>query len=277
MISVGVIDFRVRPLWGGYRALADNGTADRFLWAFRCEKPTSVAQNSVELLLREMDEAGVELAVVPGRQSAATFVANEELMELTRRWPDRFSVFPLFDPLQPEESLEEIKALTLHGPCRGVSIEPGFGNTLRFDAEEYQGLYAFLEERGLPLLSTFSGSITPVIDGTLPGRFHAMARKYPHIPMVAGHGGWPWFQQLCSMAFFTPNIYLVPDLYSVRCPGWEDVRLAADNMLRDRVLFGSSYPLVPVKDAVENARSWELQEDSRRLFFHDNAAALLGL
>lgn len=274
---MGIIDFRVRPLHGGYRAMAQNGTADRFLRAFRCEKPESVVKQSVELLLREMDEAGVELAVVPGRQSAATFVSNGELMELMERYPGRFSVFPLFDPLRPVESLEEIKSLTVHGPCRGVSIEPGFGNTLLFDAEEYQCLYAFLEEAGLPLLTTFSGSITPVIDCTLPGRFHAMARRYPAMNMIAGHGGWPWFRELCSMAFFTNNIYLVPDLYSMHCPGEEDVRAAANYMLRDRILFGSSYPLLPVKDAVENARSWDLLPDAQALFFRENAAGLLKL
>lgn len=272
-----IIDFRVRPLHGGYRAMVENGTADRFLTAFRCEKPESVAKQSVELLLREMDEAGVELAVVPGRQSAVTFVANEELVELTERYPGRFSVFPLFDPLRPVESLEEVRRLTVCGPCQGVSIEPGFGNDLLFDAEEYQCLYAFLEEAGLPLLTTFSGSITPVIDGTLPGRFHAMARRYPSMTMIAGHGGWPWFRELCSMAFFTRNIYLVPDLYSMRCPGEADVRSAANDMLRDRMLFGSSYPLLPVKAAVDNARGWNLMPDARELFFRENAARILKL
>jgi len=28
---MGIIDFRVRLLWGGYRALVQSGTADRFL------------------------------------------------------------------------------------------------------------------------------------------------------------------------------------------------------------------------------------------------------
>jgi len=274
---MGIIDFRVRPLYGGYRALADNGTAERFLTAFRCEPSPSILQRSMELLVREMDEAGVELAVVPGRASPATRVTNEELMEVAQKWPGRFFIFPLYDPMGGEESLEQVKDLVLHGGCRGVSIEPGMGNSLRFDSEAYQPLYRWMNERGTPLLTTFSGSITPVIDQTLPSRFHAMARRYPDMAFIAGHAGWPWLRELFSMAFFTGNIYLLPDLYSFNCPGEEDVRLAADNILRDRMLFGSSYPLLTVGGAVEHVKGWGLREDSQRLLFHDNGAKLLGL
>ncbi|RAZ93232.1 amidohydrolase, partial [Klebsiella oxytoca] len=61
------IDFRIRPLVDGYRAMVANKTTEKFLNAFRCSPPASVKEQSVELLLREMDEAGVDLAVVPGR------------------------------------------------------------------------------------------------------------------------------------------------------------------------------------------------------------------
>lgn len=272
---MGIIDFRVRPLWGGYRALADNGTVEKFLRAFRYEMTPSMVEKSVEGLLREMDEADVELAVVPGRQSENTFVSNEELVHLSERHPGRFAIFPLYNPLHPAESLKEIKDYVLHGPCRGVSIEPGFGNSLLFDSPEYEPLYAFMEQYSLPLLTTFSGSITRVFDMSLPERFHRVAKSYPNMALIAGHGGWPWFRELCCMAFFTPNIYLVPDLYSARCPGEEDVRATAEYMLRDKMLFGSSYPLFPVKAAVEHVRSWNLSEDSRRAVFRENAESIL--
>lgn len=272
---MGIIDFRLRPLVSGYENMVGNGTIDKFLSAFRCEKTPSMRQRSVDLLLKEMDESGVELAVLPGRQSPKTFVPNADLMELYKSHPDRFEVFPLYNPNFPGESLEEIKALVLHGPCRGVSIEPGFGNSCVFDSPEYTPLYELLNSYSLPLMATFSGSITPVLDMTLPEKFHSVARQYPNITMIAGHGGWPWFRELCCMAFFTPNIYLVPDLYSTRCPGENDVRLAAEYMLRDRILFGSSYPLMPIGDAVRNIRAWGLPDDSEKAFFEINARYVL--
>ena len=91
-----------------------------------------------------------------------------------------------------------------------------------------------------------------------------MAKRFPNIPMIAGHGGWPWLREMFCAAFFTANIYLVPDLYSVRCPGQDDVRLAAEYMLRDRMLFGSSYPLVPMDAAVKNVEDWHPYCATRR-------------
>lgn len=68
-----------------------------------------------------MDEAGIEKAVIPGRQSPGTFVDNQELCDLAKQWPGRFIAFPLYDPLRPKESLEEVRRILMDGPGRQVS------------------------------------------------------------------------------------------------------------------------------------------------------------
>lgn len=47
-------------------------------------------------------------------------------------------------------------------------------------------LYALLNEYSVPLMATFSGSITPTMDASLPGRFQAVAKQFPNIPMIGG-------------------------------------------------------------------------------------------
>ena len=130
---MGIIDFRMRPLYGGYLSMAEAGTTDKFLTGLRCQITPSIRECSIELLVKEMDEAGIEKAVIPGRQSPGTFVDNQELCDLAKQWPGRFIPFPLYDPLRPKESLEEVRRILMDGPGGGVTIEPGFGNTLRFD------------------------------------------------------------------------------------------------------------------------------------------------
>ena len=273
---MGIIDFRMHPLFEGYLAMAERGITDKFLAGLRCSPSRSIKERSVELLVEEMDRAGVEKAVVPGRQSPSTYLDNEALCRLARRWPERFIPFPLYDPLRSEESLQEVSGMVLDGPGGGVAIEPGFGNTLRFDDIEYFPLYSFLEKQGIPLMMTFSGSITPTLDCTLPGRLDVVARNYPELKIVVGHGGWPWVRELVCMAFFRRNIYLLPDLYSMASvPGGDDYRLAAAGMLQDRFLFGSSYPLVPLEEAVANVKAWNLPPQCENMIFHDTAAQLL--
>lgn len=272
-----IIDFRVRPLYKGYCAMAERKTTDKFLQGLGLKASPSITERSLAMLVREMDEAGVDLAVVPGRQSAGTSISNEELFEIADLYPDRFLIFPLYDPLKAEDSLKEIRRLVVHGAGRGVTIEPGFGNTLRFDDPAYEPLYQLMEAYQLPVMATFSGSITTVFDQSLPERFHRVAKAHPNLPLIAGHGGWPWIRELTCMAFFTDNIYLAPDLYALHCPGSWDYREAANYMLQERCLFGSSYPLVPIHEAVNAAKGWKLRPDAQALYFYKNAERLLKL
>ena len=76
---MGIIDFRMRPLYGGYLSMARQGTTEKFLTGLRCKITPSIRECSVELMVEEMDQAGIEKAVLPGRQSPGTFVENREL------------------------------------------------------------------------------------------------------------------------------------------------------------------------------------------------------
>lgn len=274
---MGIIDFRMRPLYKGYCAMAKNKTTDKFLKALCCEPSPSIAAQSLELLVSEMDQAGIDLAVIPGRQTENTFISNDELMEISLRYPGRFEIFPLFNPLTPAESIKEIRQYLKDGVCKGVTTEPGFGNSFRFDDEVFTPLYELLNDEGCIWMTTFSGSITPVLDMSLPGRFQTVARKYPNLKAVAGHGGWPWVREMISIAFFTSNVYLAPDLYAVGGPGADDYRLAAKGMLQEQFLFGSSYPLVPVQTAVDCVKGWQLDAETEKKVLIGNGARLLGL
>lgn len=274
---MSVIDFRMRPLYKGYCSFVQNGTTKKFLNALHYQESPSIEQRSVELLIEEMDDAGIDLAVIPGRQTQNTFISNEELFELKEKYPGYFEIFPLYNPDHAVESLKEIRTLVEHGLIRGVSTEPGFGNRLRFDDEAYKPLYELLNHHELIWMTTFSGSITPVFDMSLPERFHSVAKAYPNMKAVAGHGGWPWVREMISIAFFTPNVYLAPDLYANRCPGETDYIIAAGGMLKDQFLFGSSYPLVPVREAVNHVKGWGLDPDTERNVLCHNAAEILGI
>ena len=65
-----VIDFRLRPPMKAFLDMIMYANIDRTARMARgigMELPPSVRRRSVELMLKEMDEAGVERGVVPGR------------------------------------------------------------------------------------------------------------------------------------------------------------------------------------------------------------------
>ena len=47
---MGIIDFRMRPLYGGYLSMAEAGTTDKFLTGLRCQITPSIRECSIELL-----------------------------------------------------------------------------------------------------------------------------------------------------------------------------------------------------------------------------------
>lgn len=96
-MSRKVIDFRVRPPYGSGLKFFENVDWINELIGFDFKTSESEKNASIELLMRELDEAGVELAVLPGRGLFGD--QTEELFELADKYPGRFVVFPYVDPL----------------------------------------------------------------------------------------------------------------------------------------------------------------------------------
>lgn len=61
------------------------------------------------------------------------------------------------------------------------------------------------------------------------------------------HGSYPWVPQVLFSCMCRPNMYLAPDMYMYNMPGAADYVTAANGFLRDRFLFGSGYPYIPLK------------------------------
>ena len=100
-----IIDFRVQP---PFRSLLDTRVR-RF--------------KSAELFVEEMDELGVDVAVIMGQQSGATWgiVDNADIAELSDRYPGRFVGFAGVERARPERLLWRNAARLLGLPDGGAS------------------------------------------------------------------------------------------------------------------------------------------------------------
>ena len=101
-----VIDVRLRPLYGGFLRQVRNPTSADFSAQLGMVKPASVRELSVELMLREMDEAGVTLGIAPGRNGHFRYnVSNDEVVEtvepeaeLVAKYEERYQQFKRIYP-----------------------------------------------------------------------------------------------------------------------------------------------------------------------------------
>src|SRR3954470_22455253 len=90
-----IIDFRLRPPYEGYLdsqtySVRTISWVNRLMCTATPEGPEAAIQGSMELMLREMDDAGIDIGVVPGRYRPGTEIANEVLKRLLEEHHGRF-------------------------------------------------------------------------------------------------------------------------------------------------------------------------------------------
>lgn len=276
------IDFRVRPPFGHYlKFYEDLDDLETSSYGHTgTHLAPSVKEKSVDLLIKEMDEAGIDLAVVPGREAFG--VTYEELCELKHKYPGRFIIFPSVDPLTGQHALDEVKRTVIEGEGQGIAIEGGFTPETCFTADDERlfPFYKLLEDNDIPLMINYSAHALKGMpfDPDAPRRLDIVARKFPKLTIVVAHGGWPWTLGCIALAMIEPNIYLLPDAYGTIAPGSEDYAKAARKLAKGKILFGSAHPLAPSQAAAEYVdRNWGLDERCKEEVFYKVAARILKL
>jgi len=138
------IDFRLRPPFGHYlKFYEDLEDLERSSYGHTgTHLAPSVREKSVDRLISEMDEAGIVMAVVPGRSEFG--VTYEELLELSHQYPGRFILFPSVDPLSGQAALDEVRRTVIEGEGKGIAIEAGFTPETYFTADDAR-LYPLYE------------------------------------------------------------------------------------------------------------------------------------
>ncbi|HSB72380.1 MAG TPA: amidohydrolase family protein [Candidatus Methylomirabilis sp.] len=279
----GIIDFRLRPPLGGFLTTIMFREKERTMARTRqlgLEPAQSVLELSVERLLAEMDEAGVTIGVITGRNTGSGFgtVTNEEVVAITAGYPGRFVACGGINPGDTASALREVDRIAGEWGMPAVSMEPGFApQPMRANDRRLYPIYARCADRGLPVILTLSLMTGPDVSYCLPVDVDQVAHDFPGLKLVIAHACWPWVQPILGVAFRRTNVYLSPDIYAINLPGRDDFTLAARTYLQDRFLFASGYPFAPVGGAVQAYRAMGFSGEIADKIFRRNAAALLRL
>ena len=274
------IDFRLRPPFRSYlnsfmydmpaleashkaRALGDVSPA--------------ACQQSVELLLQEMDAAGIVYGVAPVRlpQNAT----NDDALALMEAYPGRFLGIPWIDPLNPDCALAQIDQYCVHGPCRGIIMEPGLYTTpvkWFVNNPDVFPVYEKCMKENIPVLFSFGGRVSDP-RYYAPALMYDVATRFKNLKIVLCHGGWPYVLEICKVAMDCPNVVLSPDTWAMDfAPGGAEYILAANYTLQNQIVFGTSYPAIPLPQAVQNYVN-RLRPEVIDKILYGNGARLFGL
>ena len=229
----------------------------------------------------EMDEAGIDRAVVMGRKSAPMYghVPNEDVAELLSLYPDRFWGFGGVDGTDTAGAMAEIDRIKAWG-FKGVALDNGwYAEPWYDDDERLDPVYERCTEEGLVVSLTASIYVGPDLDYCHPKHIQRVAKKFPEMKIVVPHAGWPWTTLMCAVAFQCRNVHLIPDCYLniPNMPGADEYVKAINYYMDRRTLYASSYPVRPLGQSVREFRALPIDdEDKRARCFADNALRVLG-
>lgn len=281
-----IIDFRSRPPYGEFKnsyIMSDVDFMTQFAARFNMPVAESVKKQSMELYIKEMDEAKIDIGVVPGRKCFG--LKNADLVELMELYPGRFICFAGVDPHDPtEESMAEIDEYVVNGPCTGVVIEPCLSENeapgkppMTVDDPRVHPIYEKCQEIGVPLMISFGGLTNAALRYMSPIDIDNVAEKYPNLTIILAHGGCPWADVMCWIALRRANVYISPDIYAMGGPGTVGYVAGANQLVPEKILFGSAYPMTPMKEAVVRYMGLGIKEENLPKVMYQNAARILGL
>ncbi len=232
-------------------------------------------------LVAEMKESGVRGILQAEHEWGTDAEYNDRVADLVGRYPDRFPCgFASVDPREPMKAVRELNRAYSDLGLRGAIFQPGFLKISPADACCYP-IYARCTELGIPV-GVHTGinfsSHGPIENGR-PGLVDRVACDFPDLTIICHHGGWPWPHEAVAVAWKHHNVFLefgaIAPRYLQDRGGWGDIVHFMDTVLRERVLFGTDWPMLRYERAFNEIDQLELREEARQGFLHDNAQALL--
>lgn len=275
-----IIDMRLRPITECFL----KSTTDIFPTygcMFGYDLPESVVKRSMDLCCQEMDEAGINLGVAEARWSFAPQIAPivpaEDVIDIITRYPDRLLGAIAINGYYVQRALKDAEKFVVNGSAIGLSLELPFGFSqtpeLPIDDKSLQPLFGYMESQDIPLFLTGG-----CIYGAQPVcHIDAMMKNFPNLRVFDLHGHVPYVNEILHVALSHPNLYLCPDMYGINTHYTRPFVDAANGFLQDQVVFGSAYPFIPMKPAVEVYNTYFKNDTIREKVMYKNALRGLNL
>lgn len=178
---------------------------------------------------------------------------------------------------RPMDGVRELRRCIHELGFKAVRILPWLWRLPPNDRRFYP-IYSECIELGIPfcLQVGHTGPLAPSEFGRPIPYLDDVALEFPELVIVGGHIGYPWTQEMIALSDKYPNVYIDTSAYTVRRYPSELVEYMRGRGKR-KVLFGSNYPMILPSKCLHDLQSLELDDETKRLFLHDNAARIFGL
>jgi predicted TIM-barrel fold metal-dependent hydrolase len=275
--SLKAIDVHVHIEHTGEAAIADKA-AEKYFGSSGAPRE----RNALAEYYRSRNMACV-VFTVDERLTGRPMVPNDEIIQFAHDNADIAIPFVSIDPTRGPEAVREAKRLVAAG-ARGLKLHPPLQQFFANDPIAYP-LYEVFAEAKLPVLfhTGHSGIGTGMPGGGgirqkygNPMTIDDVAVDFPDLKIILAHPSFPWQDEAISVCLHKPTVYI--DL-----SGWSPKYFSAtliqyaNSLLKNKVLFGSDYPLLTPDRWMADFEKIGIKDEVRPLVLKENAVKLFGL
>jgi predicted TIM-barrel fold metal-dependent hydrolase len=231
-----------------------------------------------EQMIAQMDAAGIERALLCAwHRPGGWIVTNDEIAELVRAYPDRFSGMAAVDLEKPVAAARELERVVRELGFIALRVIPWLWNRPPND-KLYYPLYVQCVELGIPFCTQVghTGPLMPSEPGRPIPYIDEIALAFPELTIVGGHIGYPWTDEMIALAWKHANVYIDTSAY---LPRYYPPQLLhfMQTYGRDKVLFGTNFPMLDFERCASQARQLPLPPENAGKFLADNARRVFRL
>lgn len=214
-------------------------------------KPTEQGWASVGRMIDDMDRAGIDKVILLSlyrKNAEGCRDANNETIDIVKKYPDRVSGFCVFDPSDPEEAIDEVTRCVDEGLI-GVGEMNPYALGLRPDHPGFLKVVEAIIDLEIPMNLHVSEEVghyylgksaTPML------QYYELAVRFPELKLILAHwgGGLLFFEIMPEVKRDLQNVYYDMAASPLLYPTDAIFKLALNSTDHRKLLFGSDYPLI---------------------------------
>ena len=241
---------------------------------------------SIEEHIARMDRAGIQMVFIgaakagPIGHPSSWHLPYEMAADVVKKYPARFRAMAGIDPTEGMEGVRKLEYAIKELGFIGAHLYPHWFE-LPPHHRKYYPFYAKCVELGVPIQMQVGHCLVYTKDRPLksvgrPIYLDTIACDFPELKLVGIHTGWPWVEEMISVSWKHPNVYIGTDAYAPKY--WKPELINFINSWgQDKVMFGTDFPIIDFERATREVDELGFREASKEKLLWKNAARLYGL
>ncbi len=201
-------------------------------------------------------------------------VAYDQVAGYCNQYPESYSGLAGVDPTLGMQQLRDLEYAVEELGFVGAHSYPHWFR-LPPDAPQWYPIYAKCCELDIPIMMQVGQNLIYSKDVRLPSvakpiLLDQIAIDFPELRLIGIHVGTPWADEMIAMAWKHENVFIGIDAYAPKHLPQSLIHYM-NSYGRDKVLFGTDWPVIDPRRAVRELEAHGLREESMERLMRDNA------